>query len=436
MRLIKENTFGFETLYETLQYLPAQKNRLSRSASMVNTASADRGNLLEKYSHAFQNLASLERQLKKFSTLEEVMGLFTNSLKRVLTVKDVNIFYFDESGSKLTPVVQTEMPSSTYFVNTANKAGILDWIFESSRPTVVPEFDNFKSTGAKLSYLIIPITEGKKKKGVLAVLTPQPAFVVNSIEDQLIELMLSLVVAKIEVLHKKEEIQNAYNELQVYQSKLSNDFKLSAIGELTTGILEDILSPLQVILSYTDFLSQEDNKVDEKVLTTIKSQVKKVEGVVGRLVKFASLEDGKFKLQPCSINKLIKEYHKVISTSLKNDNYECILDFEEDVPSILSSPNYIYQLLTNLFGLIKSSKTGGGILIQTKYVNEKVLVKIITTDHNVLLNKSTANEKEDINLKIVKNLMRKHEGAVQTDSSPKSGSVIVLSFPLKRTIRA
>jgi len=434
LKLIKENTFGYETLYETLQYLPGSKKKTGRSTALISTSSADRGNLLEKYSHAFQNLASLERQLKKFTTTEEVMGLFSNSLKRVLTLKEAAIFYFDESGAILTPVVKTTAPVSTHFINTANKAGILDWIFDSGRPTVVPEFDNFKASGARLSYLLIPIIEDKKKKGILSILTPQPAFAGNSIEDQLIEIMLSLVFAKLESFRRREEMQSAYNELQVYQSKLSNDFKLSAIGELTTGILEDILSPLQVIMSYTDFLSNDTN-VDDKISAAIKSQVKKVEAVVERLVKFASLEDGKFKLQPCNLNRLIQEYHKVIATTLRNDNYECIIDFENDIPSILSSPNYIYQLLTNLFGLIKSSKSGGGILIQTKYVNEKVLVKIITTDHNPMLNSSAAKGKEDINLQIISNLMRKHEGYVQTDSSPKAGSVVVLSFPLKRKIR-
>ena len=434
MKLIKENTFGYETLYETLQYVPGSKKKTGRSTALISTSSADRGNLLEKYSHAFQNLASLERQLKKFTTTEEVMGLFSNSLKRVLTLKEAAIFYFDESGAILTPVVKTTAPVSTHFINTANKAGILDWIFDSGRPTVVPEFDNFKASGARLSYLLIPIIDDKKKKGILSILTPQPAFAVNSIEDQLIEIMLSLVFAKLESFRRREEMQSAYNELQVYQSKLSNDFKLSAIGELTTGILEDILSPLQVIMSYTDFLSNDTN-VDDKISAAIKSQVKKVEAVVERLVKFASLEDGKFKLQPCNLNRLIQEYHKVIATTLRNDNYECIIDFENDIPSILSSPNYIYQLLTNLFGLIKSSKSGGGILIQTKYVNEKVLVKIITTDHNPMLNNSAAKGKEDINLQIISNLMRKHEGYVQTDSSPKAGSVVVLSFPLKRKIR-
>ena len=293
MKLIKENTFGYETLYETLQYLPGSKKKTGRSAALISTSSADKGNLLEKYSHAFQNLASLERQLKKFTTTEEVMGLFSNSLKRVLTLKEAAIFYFDESGTNLTPVIKTTAPVSTHFINTANKAGILDWIFDSGRPTVVPEFDNYKASGAKLSYLLIPIIDDKKKKGILSILTPQPAFAVNSIEDQLIEIMLSLVYAKLESFRRREEIQTAYNELQVYQSKLSNDFKLSAIGELTTGILEDILSPLQVIMSYTDFLSNDTN-VDDKISAAIKSQVKKVEAVVERLVKFSSLEDGKF----------------------------------------------------------------------------------------------------------------------------------------------
>lgn len=433
MRLIKENTFGFETLYESLKYSSGAKGRQHHPAAFTRPAVSQSGNQTEKYAHAFQSIASLDRQLTRFSTVDEIMGVFSISLKRVLAVKDFNIFYFDESGSKLQPVNKKGLPVSTQFINKSNKAGILDWIFESGRPTVVPEFDNYSAAGPKLSYLIIPIFDGKKKSGVFAALTPQAAFPVNSIEDQLIELMVSFVTARLNVIRKKDELQNAYSELQVYQSKLSNDFKLSAIGELTTGIVDDILSPLQVIMSYADFLQNDDN-IDDKILSTIKAQIKKVEAVVGRLVKFASLDDGKFKLQPCNLNKLIVEFHKVVESSLRSENYECIVDLEEDIPSILSSPNYIYQILTNLLGLIKSSKNGGGILIQTKYHNEKVLLKAVSTDNNPVLN--SGKTIDDINYKIINGLMQKHEGIIQTDSSLRTGSVVVLSFPLKRKIRA
>ncbi|MDP3830791.1 MAG: hypothetical protein Q8Q47_05950, partial [Ignavibacteriaceae bacterium] len=68
---------------------------------------------------------------------------------------------------------------------------------------------------------------------------------------------------------------------------------------------------------------------------------------------------------------------------------------------------------------------------QTRYANENVVLKIVTTD---FIDLSMINEK-DLGIKIIRNIIKRHEGGFQLKADPNSGSVIILSFPLKRKLR-
>jgi nitrogen-specific signal transduction histidine kinase len=239
----------------------------------------------------------------------------------------------------------------------------------------------------------------------------------------------------LEKLKLTEKLNETYEELQTYQAKLSNDFRLSAIGEMTEGIVEDIVTPLQVISSNVDILN---NDLDRQIeLTQIKSQIKKINNVVGRLVKFANVNQKDIKIQPCNINSILNDYFFLVKSTLDNANLEYILDFENDLPSILSHPNYIYQLLTNIFSLIKNSKAKkGGVIIQTRFKDDNVIIRVISTNKVDTSDKSGKNNvQQNLSVSIIKNLMKKHEGQFEIGSFDNSGAALVLLFPLKRKIR-
>ena len=121
------------------------------------------------------------------------------------------------------------------------------------------------------------------------------------------------------------------------------------------------------------------------MIDTINQQVKKVKSIINNLLKFAGNNDAKSKVQPCNINELIKEFYELTYSSLNNDKYECITDLEENLPPVITQPNSIYQLLTNILSIIRAGKGNeGGILIQTKYRDEKVEIRFLTTDIAIL----------------------------------------------------
>jgi len=108
-----------------------------------------------------------------------------------------------------------------------------------------------------------------------------------------------------------------------------------------------------------------------------------------------------------------------------------VLDLEDKIPSILSHPNYINQILTNIFGIIRKNKEGrSGIIIQTRFRNQNIYLRFVST---IQLNEEKL--KPELNYKIVQSLIKKHEGNFTIKDSFDGGSSIIVEFPLIRKIR-
>ncbi len=145
-------------------------------------------------------------------------------------------------------------------MNHFNREGIFQVIFSEKKTISVPDLDNYNSDGPRLFYLIFPVYDDKKNYGILSLLTSLDNSSISELEKKSINVFLNLVLGKLEKLKLTEKLNNTYEELQTYQAKLSNDFRLSAIGEMTEGIVEDIVTPLQVISSNVDILKNDIEK--------------------------------------------------------------------------------------------------------------------------------------------------------------------------------
>ncbi len=433
MKVIKKNTLAYESFHKSLPYLTKAVS-VGGSQRFVNLSS-DELTDDKKYSKIFKQILEFEKRANELQTVDQVFRQFEILLKCFIPVKEVNLFTIDEKQKIFSPINQNISERCRYFTNSIISKGIIYEIIKSGKPKII--LDSFVNNidGTKLFYLLFPINDENRNTKILSVSTPKADLDDNSMELPLIHASLLIMLTRIDLLMKDRDLKKAYNELQAYQSKLANDYKLSAIGELTSGIVEEILSPLQIISSSTEFLRGEENYVDEEVLDTIILQVKKVKTIINNLVKFADTNDVHYKDQPININDLVNEFYKLTISSLKNDNYECILDLEDNLPPILTQSNYINQLLTNVFSLMRSSVgVGGGIFVQSKYRDEKIVLRFLTTDFLEHLKNENIKQSKDSNLRIIHNIMVKHEGEFFFDSDKTKGTVIMLSFPIKRKI--
>lgn len=437
MRVVKSNTVDYQPFYKTLQNLADEEDNGYSALSLVSYKKDNAGNnnsLLEKYSHLFQTIITFEKSCDKLETPSAILDELSLSLKRIIPVKESNLYLFDSTFNKLNPVGNTKEYEITSVINHFYKEGVLNLLFESAKVLIIPELQSHNNNEAKLNYIIVPLFEKEKKKGLFIILTSLRKEAVTEIDKQMLSVLLNLGYAKIERMQVRKDLRTVYEELQTYQAKLSNDFRLSAIGELTEGIVEDIMSPLQVIVSQIDMLDVPEESSEE--VESIKNQINKINRSVTRLIKFANVTQKNVKVHPCSVNDIVTEYFSLLKSTLDSSNIEFVLDLDSNLPPILSHENYFFQILTNLFGIIKARiSKGGGMIIQSRKKSDSVLLKVITTASLKDLSKGRIKSGLDINYKIVNNLVKKHEGEFLIESFDESGSAIMLSFPLRRKIR-
>lgn len=431
MILHKENTLRAEPLYKSISDLSLYNGR--DKVHSINDSNDLK--MLEKYSYFIQNLMAFEQEIKHDTNIKILTSRFLRYVKGIIPVKGLELFFYDDFNRELVPVYEDDNLKIVQQMNHFNKEGIFSEVFENRKTITVPDLESYNGNGSKLFYLIFPVYDDKTNYGILALLTSLDQNNISELEKKSINIFLNMLLGKLEKIKLTEKLNETYEELQTYQAKLSNDFRLSAIGEMTEGIVEDIVTPLQVISSNVDILN---NELDRQVeLIQIKSQIKKINNVVGRLVKFANVNQKDIKIQPCNLNSILNDYFFLVKSTLDNANLEYILDFEKDLPSILSHPNYIYQLLTNIFSLIKKNNSKkGGVIIQTRFKDDNVIIRVISTNKVDVSNKLEKNNvQQNLSVSIIKNLIKKHEGQFEVGSFDNSGAALVLLFPLKRKIR-
>lgn len=435
MRLIKEKTRSYESFHKSLQYFTKNSDVRGDLRLISFENHQNNNNLLEKYTFFVQNLWSFQQKIEEAKKIEEIHALILSFVKRILQAKEVELFLFNDSGRHLIPLNQKANAQHVNTVNKIHRDGILDWIFESKKPTIVPDLDTYTASGSKVNQLIFPIYDSGLKHGILSLYTPITKVSEVSLENRSVQIILGIVMPVIMKLKQKDSINKLYQELQVYQSKLKNDSDVYAIGNIAEGILEEIGEPLQVILSLTDLLENENAAIDRQTTGNIKNQIDKVRGLIAGLTRFSGLNKPKNQnSQACDLNKIVKEFRNIINATLQNLGLECELDLEENIPTILSDAGEIKQLLTSIFSLLKSaSRKSGAFVIQTKYIKEKVVLSVFTTEQIA----GIANENEyrsNVTVRLINELMKKNEGSAEFNLLPLKGTIIHLIFPLKRKL--
>ncbi len=434
MRVIKQNTLSYESFHKSLPNM-TRSGISGRTLRLIQyNHSAGKETDRNKYYLALQAILNFEEKIKGLNDPTKIIEEFNLGLKSIINYQEVDILIFDDQKKILRGFSNKVSLSAKRILGKPAVLETIEEIFRTQKFVLL--LDRASTSGSENGVcILLPALTVSKQKIVLSILTNAKLAPETPMEIPLIQTALQILLSKKELLAKQEELIHAYESLQVYQSKLANDYKLSAIGELTTGIVDEILSPLQVIISYAEFLKKDNPHSDNKIVDTIQLQVKKVERVINRLVQFANTGDNKTKVQSCDVNKQITEFYDVVISSLNNNNYECILDLDEKIPSMLSHPNVIDQILTNLFSFIVNDENKpGGFVIQTRFQNENIVLKFLSTDNLNDIKDENLKSAKHLNLKLVKNLMDQHQGEIRIESDNIRGTIVTLLFPLKRKI--
>lgn len=433
MRLLKENTVSYKSFTNSLQYFTKSPGSLGDLKLISFETHTNRINQFEKYNYFVQNLEGFNKVVGELQSIVDLHTQLSNFVKKVVVAKEVDLFLFDDTQSNLIAINPEVSVAQNNLVNKAHKDGILEWLFETRKPTLIPELSSLSGNGLKLTQTLFPIFYNKNKIGVLSLLGPANKISEDSIENKSIQVLVGMIIPKIIMLKQKAEINSLVSEVQLYQSKMKNELKLYAVGEYAEGILQSIQNSLQMIISSVDYLAAEYNNIEPEIIDKVKNQILNIRELSQRLTKYdevTKLNDP--QLSPCDMNKVVLDTYQIAKTTLNNLQIECELDLDNDLPSILGNQKHLKQVTTNVFSLIKrKAQKGSGVFIQSRVTNDVVILSFFLTDYIEEIN-SGSDAMLNLTIRIIKELMKKNEGVADLESWPMKGTTIHLLFPLKR----
>lgn len=171
-----------------------------------------------------------------------------------------------------------------------------------------------------------------------------------------------------DISHRKAEER----EKEGLRKKLLQSEKMSALGQLASGVAHEINNPLTVIFGFAQGALNKIGTNDFFYLPfkSIERESQRCRNLVQDLLTFSRINESEKAL--CDINTVIDGALSLISSDTKFKMIELVKDLPEHLPKIIINPNKIQQVVINLCNnAIDAMPKGGTLTVRTKLSEKK-----------------------------------------------------------------
>lgn len=150
------------------------------------------------------------------------------------------------------------------------------------------------------------------------------------------------------VIRRQRERQTATaNELTRLQGQLVQAEKLSAIGELVSGVAHELNNPLTSIIGFSELLltAPEPGSI-QKRLKIIQSEALRCSKIIENLLAFARREA--FSPRETDLHALLKRTLEIKARPFLLNDIEVKIDFEDSFPAVSADESQIQQVFMNI----------------------------------------------------------------------------------------
>ena len=224
-----------------------------------------------------------------------------------------------------------------------SRAEVVTQDFVPHLPPAVVEF----VCADRLPYWIWVVLWSKEKPiGIMGIASKEDRHYSSNDENLLVAISRQLATT-IEKVQLYEETCRAYEDLRRTQEQLLQSEKMSAVGQLISGVAHELNNPLTAILGYAQLLEGAglDHRSADYVHKLFK-QAQRTHRVVQNLLSFA--RQRKPQKQEVDLRKVLEESLMLREYDLKVNNVTVEREIPEDVPSVVGDPHQLEQVFLNI----------------------------------------------------------------------------------------
>ena len=263
--------------------------------------------------------------------------------------------------------------------------------------------------------------------------------VYKEIANTLSERLREVHVNMIENLRKKNsDLELTLTKLKEYQSKLIENEKYAAIGNVSNQIMHDIKNLLTTVSGYAQIIEKK-NPENSKYTKIILNNINLIVEMTQEILNFSRGEDVKLKINKKNVKNFIEELCDLIKNSYQRIVIKSEVLFTGDAefdPNALK--RVVHNLVKNAIDAI-SDKENGEIIVKTEDNKTSWILSIKDNGNGIpdsIKNKlfkpfATFGKKNGtgLGLTICKNIVENHNGSISLLSEEGKGTEFKIMIP-------
>ena len=327
-------------------------------------------------------------------------------------------------------------------------------VYEPNIDQVQFSFPRTIARGGLRSLVMAPLRSEDRVFGVL-VAARREAFGFSSVECEFLRQLCEHVALATRQAQLYGALQQAYDDLRETQRAAMQHERLSALGQMASGISHDINNALSPVSLYAASLLENEPGLSARArnyLVTIQRAVDDVTQTIGRMREFYRQRERQIELSPVQINQMMQQVLD-LTRARWNDMPQQRgivirqrLELALNLPQIMGVESEIREALVNLiFNAVDAMPQGGTLTLRTRLVDPvarsapaAVIVEVV--DQGFGMDEETrgrclepffttkGERGTGLGLAMVFGMVQRHSAEIEIESEPGKGTTMRLIF--------
>lgn len=239
-----------------------------------------------------------------------------------------------------------------------------------------------------------------------------------------------------------ESFDTMISNLQIQTIELIQSEKLSAVGQLSAGIVHDVKNPLAVIKGLAEEIQEDLDDRPEIIeyLNIISDNASKADVILSDLMTFT--RQSNFELKHQNVCDSVDRAVRLTNYLARKEHVSIDINHENEPLMASYDGQQIEQVITNLIqNAVQAMPRGGDLIITTKSEGEYAVIRIRDTGTGIPEEKierifdpfyttKPAGQGTGLGLSVSHGIIQKHKGEITVTSEVGNGTTFIVQLPL------